>query len=136
MHSSIATIENNELLSQLKLETNVVDIINEFHWLQSLCIVERIIIHSLVDFAHPSETLGFLLELDCAREIIIHDYEWISPNQNLLDKDMKAVPARQSETLFSLDRIDKKIVFSESLKQHQIEREYFLLSKSNKICPS
>jgi GT2 family glycosyltransferase len=133
---SIATIENNELLSQLKLETNEVDIIHEFHWLQSLCIVERIIIHSLVDFAHPSETLGFLLELDCAREIIIHDYEWISPNQNLLDKDMKAVPVRQSETLFSLDRIDKKIVFSESLKQHQIEREYFLLSKSNKICPS
>ena len=133
---SIATIENNELLSQLKLKINEVDINNEFQWLQSLCIVERIIIHSLIDFAHPSETLGFLLELDCAREIIIHDYEWISPNQNLLDKDMKVVPVRQSETLFSLDRIDKKILFSESLKQHQIERQYFLLSKSNKICPS
>ena len=125
-----------ELHSKIWLDFNEVDIINEFQWLEKICKIEKIIIHSLIDYADPHKTLGFILDLNYEKEIMIHDYEWISPNQNLIDKNMQILPVKQSEPLFNLDRIDNKYLFSESLTQHQNTRNRFLSNSNTVICPS
>ena len=133
---SARTIKDNDLISEFSLSINEIDIGHEFQWLKDICNVEKTIIHSLLDYADPLQTLGFILNDDCTREVIIHDYEWISPNLNLLGNDLQIRPVKQSETLFSLDNIERNLLFSKSLKEHQRDRGYFLRSKSDKICPS
>ena len=132
----LLNIKNEELLSELKLHLNEANIINEFHWLESLCVIKNIIIHSLIDFANPNETLEFALNYKYTKEILIHDYEWISPNQNLIDNNLKEIPVKQSEYLYKLDQIDKRYLLHESLNQHQINRNHFLSRADEIICPS
>lgn len=132
----LLNIKNEELLSELKLHLNESNIIDEFRWLESLCVIKKIIIHSLIDFANPNETLGFALNYKYTKEILIHDYEWISPNQNLIDNDLKEIPVKQSEYLYKLDQIDKRYLLHESLNQHQINRNHFLSRADEIICPS
>ncbi|MAT86927.1 MAG: hypothetical protein CL532_00035 [Aestuariivita sp.] len=133
---SLLNTKDENLVSQLYLQFNEVEIIHEFHWLESVCIIEKIILHSLIDFASPCITLGFAQNLNYTKEIMIHDYEWISPNQNLIDKNIKLIPVKQSELIYSLDRIDNRYLLSESLNQHRNNRNHFLSSDYKIICPS